>query len=127
MLCRSLNNVIFVNGVRRIDNYAFDSAGPLGNLYFGEHLISIGQQAFGFSGLKTFVADAESVEYSAFAECQSLTSLHFTDKGEDVLARTASSTARTRRGLLRRLGFDRVVQWADDERRAEADRACLRA
>ena len=37
MLCRSLNNVIFVNGVRRIDNYAFDSAGPLGNLYFGEH------------------------------------------------------------------------------------------
>ncbi len=80
MLCRSLNNVIFVNGVRRIDNYAFDSAGPLGNLYFGEHLISIGQQAFGFSGLKTFVADAESVEYGAFAECQSLTSLHFTDK-----------------------------------------------
>ena len=78
--CRSLNNVIFVNGVRRIDNYAFDSAGPLGNLYFGEHLISIGQQAFGFSGLKTFVADAENVEYGAFAECQSLTSLHFTDK-----------------------------------------------
>ena len=80
VLCRSLNNVIFVNGVRRIENYAFDSAGPLGNLYFGEHLISIGQQAFGFSGLKTFVADAESVEYGAFAECQSLTSLHFTDK-----------------------------------------------
>ena len=80
VLCRSLNNVIFVNGVRMIDNYAFDSAGPLGNLYFGEHLISIGQQAFGFSGLKTFVADAENVEYGAFAECQSLTSLHFTDK-----------------------------------------------
>ena len=48
MLCRSLNNVIFVNGVRGIDNYAFDSAGPLGNLYFGEHLIRIGQQAFNF-------------------------------------------------------------------------------
>lgn len=80
MLCRSLNNVIFVNGVRRIDNYAFDSAGPLGNLYFGEHLDSIGQQAFGFSGLKTFVADAESVEYGAFTECQNLTSLHFTGK-----------------------------------------------
>ena len=29
MLCRSLNNVIFVNGVRMIDNYAFDSAGPV--------------------------------------------------------------------------------------------------
>ena len=39
MLCRSLNNVIFVNGVREIGNYAFDSAGPLGNLYFGEHLV----------------------------------------------------------------------------------------
>ena len=78
MLCRSLNNVIFVNGVREIGNYAFDSAGPLGNLYFGEHLVKIGQQAFNFAGLTSFVADAESVEYGAFAECQSLTSLHFT-------------------------------------------------
>ena len=78
MLCRSLNNVIFVNGVREIGNYAFDSAGPLGNLYFGEHLVRIGQQAFNFAGLSSFVADAESVEYGAFTECQNLTSLHFT-------------------------------------------------
>ena len=80
MLCRSLNNVIFVNGVREIDNYAFDSAGPLGNLYFGEHLVKIGQQAFNFAGLTSFVADAESVEYGAFTECQNLTSLHFASK-----------------------------------------------
>ncbi len=80
MLCRSLNNVMFVNGVREIGNYAFDSAGPLGNLYFGEHLVKIGQQAFNFAGLTSFVADAESVEYGAFTECQSLTSLHFTSK-----------------------------------------------
>ena len=80
MLCRSLNNVIFVNGVREIDNYAFDSAGPLGNLYFGEYLVKIGQQAFNFAGLTSFVADAESVEYGAFTECQNLTSLHFTSK-----------------------------------------------
>lgn len=80
MLCRSLNNVIFVNGVREIANYAFDSAGPLGNLYFGEHLVKIGQQAFNFAGLTSFVADAESVEYGAFTECQNLTSLHFTSK-----------------------------------------------
>lgn len=80
MLCRSLNNVIFVNGVREIDNYAFDSAGPLGNLYFGEHLVKIGQQAFNFAGLTSFVADAASVEYGAFTECQNLTSLHFTSK-----------------------------------------------
>lgn len=80
MLCRSLNNVMFVNGVREIDNYAFDSASPLGNLYFGEHLVKIGQQAFNFAGLTSFVADAESVEYGAFTECQNLTSLHFTSK-----------------------------------------------
>ena len=80
MLCRSLNNVIFVNGVREIGNYAFDSAGPLSNLYFGEHLVRIGQQAFNFAGLSSFVADAESVEYGAFTECQNLTSLHFTGK-----------------------------------------------
>ena len=80
MLCRSLNNVVFVNGVREIGNYAFDSAGPLGNLYFGGHLVKIGQQAFNFAGLTSFVADAESVEYGAFTECQNLTSLHFTGK-----------------------------------------------
>lgn len=80
MLCRSLNNVIFVNGVREIGNYAFDSAGSLGNLYFGEHLVKIGQQAFNFAGLSSFVADAESVEYGAFTECKDLTSLHFTGK-----------------------------------------------
>ena len=80
MLCRGLNNVIFVNGVRNIDNYAFDSAGPLGNLYFGEHLLRIGQQAFGFTGLTSFVADAESIESNAFIGCESLTSLHLTAK-----------------------------------------------
>ncbi len=84
MLCRSLNNVIYVNGVLRIDNYAFDSAGPLGNLYFGEHLESIASQAFNFAGLSSFVADAESVEYGAFGECQNLTSLHFTDKVKSI-------------------------------------------
>ena len=80
MLCRSLNNVIFVNGVRNIENYAFDSAAPLGNLYFGEHLLRIGQQAFGFTGLTSFVADAETIESNAFVGCESLTSLHLTAK-----------------------------------------------
>lgn len=80
MLCRSLNNVIFVNGVRMIDNYAFDSAGPLGNLYFGEHLDVIRSQAFNFAELSSLVVDAGSVEYGAFTECQNLTNLHFTGK-----------------------------------------------
>ena len=80
MLCRSLNNVIFVNGVRMIDNYAFDSAGPLDNLYFGAHLDTICSQAFNFANLTSFVADTQNVEYGAFTECQKLTSLHFTGK-----------------------------------------------
>ena len=80
MLCRSLNNVIFVNGVRMIDNYAFDSAGPLANLYFGEHLDVIRSQAFNFAELSSLVVDAGSVEYGAFTECQNLTNLHFTGK-----------------------------------------------
>lgn len=58
--------------------------GPLGNLYFGEHLKSIASQAFNFAGLSSFVADAESVEYGAFSECQNLTSLHFTDKVKNI-------------------------------------------
>ncbi len=79
MLCRSLDTVIFVNGVRAIENYAFDSAsGPLSTLYFGEHLDRIGQQAFGHSGLTSFVADAESIESNAFIGCEGLTSLHLT-------------------------------------------------
>lgn len=80
MLCRNLNNVIFVNGVRKIDNYAFDSAGPLDNLYFGAHLDTICSQAFNFANLTSFVADTQNVEYGAFTECQKLTSLHFTGK-----------------------------------------------
>ena len=80
MLCRSLSNAIFVNGVRDIDNYAFDGASPLGGLYFGEHLNCIGLQAFGHSGLTTFVADAETIEDNAFVGCESLTSLHLTGK-----------------------------------------------
>ena len=55
--------------------------------------MKIGQQAFNFAGLTSFVADAESVEYGAFTECQNLTSLHFTGKMKS-LAKTASSTAR---------------------------------
>ncbi len=80
MLCRSLDTVIFVNGVRAIENYAFDNAGSLSTLYFGEHLDRIGQQAFGYSGLTSFVADAEIIESNAFVECKNLTSLHLTGK-----------------------------------------------
>ncbi len=96
MGCRSLNNVIFVNGVRNIDNYAFDSAGTLGNLYFSEHLLRIGQQAFGFSGLTSFIADAEIIESNAFVGCESLTGLHLTAKvkscGEYMVSNCPSLT-----------------------------------
>ncbi len=96
MGCRSLNNVIFVNGVRNIDNYAFDSAGALSNLYFGEHLLRIGQQAFGFSRLISFIADAETIESNAFVSCERLTSLHLTAKvklcGEYMVSNCPSLT-----------------------------------
>ncbi len=80
MLCKSLDTVVFVNGVRVIDNYAFDNAGTLRNLYFGSHVDRIGESAFNFAGISSFVADAAEISYGAFSNCENLTSLHFTSK-----------------------------------------------
>ncbi len=80
MMCKSLDTVIFVNGVRMIDNYAFDNAGSLTNLYFGAHVDRIGESVFNFAGISSFVADATEISYGAFSSCENLTSLHFTSK-----------------------------------------------
>ncbi|MGN0778620.1 MAG: leucine-rich repeat protein [Aristaeellaceae bacterium] len=80
MLCRSLDNVIFVNGVREISSYAFDSTGPLSNLYFGRHLDKICEQAFNYAPLTSMVVDATEVACGAFMGCDSLTSLHLTER-----------------------------------------------
>lgn len=79
-LCRSLDTVIFVNGVHMIDNYAFDGAGTLSHTYFGSSLVSIGEQAFNNTKQTSFYADAEEIKYGAFSYCDALTSLHFTGK-----------------------------------------------
>ncbi len=80
MMCKSLDTVVFVNGVRMIDNYAFDNAGSLTNLYFGAHVDRIGESVFNFAGISSFVADATEISYGAFSSCENLTSLHFTSK-----------------------------------------------
>lgn len=83
-LCRSLKNVAFMNGVRVIDNYAFDNTNALENLYFGAHVQKIAANAFNFSGLTAFVADADEIETGAFTACPKLSSLHFTDKAQTI-------------------------------------------
>ena len=83
-LCRSLKNVAFMNGVRVIDNYAFDSTDALENPYFGAYVQKIAANAFNFSGLTALVVDAEEVETGAFTACPNLTSLHFTGKVQTI-------------------------------------------
>lgn len=84
VLCRSLKNVAFMNGVRVIDSYAFDSTDSLESLYFGAHVQKIAANAFNFSGLTSFVVDAEVIETGAFTDCKNLTSLHFTKKVKTI-------------------------------------------
>ena len=83
-LCRSLKTAAFMNGVRVIDSYAFDSTDALENLYFGSHVQKIAANAFNLSGLKSFVADADEIETGAFTACPNLTSLHLTDKVKTI-------------------------------------------
>lgn len=84
VLCRSLKNVAFMNGVRVIDSYAFDSTDSLESLYFGAHVQRITVNAFNVSGLTSFVVDAEEIETGAFTGCKNLTSLHFTKKVKTI-------------------------------------------
>ena len=84
VLCRSLKNTAFLNGVHVIDSYAFDSTGSLENLWFGEHVQKIASNAFNFSGLTTFTVDADEIETGAFSACENLTSLHFTRKVKTI-------------------------------------------
>lgn len=87
VLCRSLKNAAFMNGVRVIGSYAFDSTDSLESLYFGVHVQRIAANAFNFSGLTFFVVDAEEIETGAFTGCKNLTSLHFTKNVKTIGAR----------------------------------------
>ena len=83
-LCRGLKKAASMNGVRVIDSYAFDSTDSLESLYFGVHVQRIAANAFNFSGLNSFVVDAEEIETGAFTGCKNLTSLHFTKKVKTI-------------------------------------------
>ena len=83
-LCRSLKTVAFMNGVRVIDSYAFDSTDALESLYFGAHVQKIAANAFNFSGLTSLVVDADEIETGAFTACPNLTSLHLTAKVKTI-------------------------------------------
>ena len=100
-LCRSLKNAAFLNGVRVIDSYAFDSTDSLENLYFGAHVQKIASNAFNFSGLTSFIVDADEIETGAFTACENLTSQHFTEK-----VRTIGETFAMECPNLRELCFD---------------------
>jgi len=83
-LCRSLKIAAFMNGVRVIDSYAFDSTDALESLYFGAQAQKIAANAFNFSGLTSLVIDAEEIETGAFTACPNLTSLHLTAKVKTI-------------------------------------------
>ena len=50
VFCRSLRQAIFVNGVRMLDNYAFQHTDSLELIYYGDHLDAIGEHAISRSG-----------------------------------------------------------------------------
>ena len=77
LLCRSLREVIFVNGVGMIDNYAFESTASFETFYSPATLSYLGERAFLNSGVAAFVIDARSVGNCAFTNCAALTELHF--------------------------------------------------
>ncbi|MBQ8082131.1 MAG: leucine-rich repeat protein, partial [Clostridia bacterium] len=66
LVCRSLRDVLFVNGVSEIDNYCFESCDMLQHVYWGDHLRRIGVNAFNRVGLMSLVIDAEIVDEGAF-------------------------------------------------------------
>ena len=79
-LCRNLDTVVFVNGVKEIDNYCFDSAGPLSTFYNPVALDYIGERAFQNCAVKSFAVDATTLGGTPFSNCKNLTELHLTDR-----------------------------------------------
>ena len=84
LLCRSLREVIFVNGVGMIDNYAFNDTPSFETFYSPAPLSWLGERAFVNSGLSAFVVDANTVGNCAFTYCENLAELHFTENVKAV-------------------------------------------
>ena len=86
LLCRSLKDVVFVNGVNEIDNYAFESTTALERVYWGDHLRRIGVNAFNRCGLERVVIDAEVVDEGAFNHCDALRDVTLTGRVREIHA-----------------------------------------
>ena len=84
--CKHLEQVIFVNGVGMIDNYAFENTDYFETFYSPVPMRYLGESAFLNSGVQEFVVDAASVGNSAFWNCGSLYEIHFTDHVKQVNA-----------------------------------------
>lgn len=82
-LCRSLKNVVFVNGVEDIDNYCFDSCESLEKVYWGDHLERIGVNAFVKAGVTELTVDAKLVDEGAFWSSK-LERVTLTDRVEKI-------------------------------------------
>lgn len=83
LLCRGLTDVLFVNGVKEIDNYAFESCTSLQHVYWGDHLQRIGVNAFNRCGLRQLVIDAKIVDEGAFNH-SALQAVTLTDRVKEV-------------------------------------------
>ena len=83
MLCRSLRDVIFVNGVDEIDNYCFNECESLQRVYWGDHLGRIGVSAFQKAGVEELTVDARLVDEQAFWASK-LRRVTLTDRVETV-------------------------------------------
>ncbi len=84
MGCSSLKNVVFVNGLLKIDNYCFDTTRALEKVYYGTAAEVIGNGAFNGSGITSMVVDASEVTITAFWNCPNLETLHFTGRVETM-------------------------------------------
>lgn len=83
-LCRSLKNVIYVNGVRVLDNYLFDSCEALETVWYKGQADRIGESCFVRSGLETLTLRAKKIDTGAFAFCTNLKEVHIRGDVESV-------------------------------------------
>lgn len=83
MLCRGLRDVLFVNGVKEIDNYCFESCTALERVCWGNHLRRIGVNAFNRMGLASIVIDAEIVDEGVFNH-SALREVTLTDRVKEI-------------------------------------------
>lgn len=77
--CGKLKEAVFVNGVHMIDNYAFNGCASLTDIYWGNDLRDIGENAFIDTALENLTVDAEHIGNGAFRRAK-LKSLTLTDR-----------------------------------------------